>query len=290
MDVQLGYMSIGVKDTTSWLTYAQEFLAVQSWYPDGTDGDLLLRIDDHAFRYILRPSGEDDVRELGWQVATSAELAGIKERLEARGFSTRTDDYDAKERLGAAESLVFEDPDGLRSVAYVGPSLPREPVELPRGHRGFVTGDQGTGHMVLAAGSLSKTVDFYEDVLGFRISDYIGRDPSIGGGGVVFMHCNPRHHTMAFFEGAPPQRLNHIMFQCNDFDDVGRGLDVVQEQGIEVVQQLGKHSNDWMTSFYAVTPSGFECEYGWGGRTIDDTTWTVVSYDHISTWGHQRSR
>ena len=29
---------------------------------------------------------------------------------------------------------------------------------------------------------------------------------------------------------------------------------------------LGTHTNDRMTSFYVRTPSGFEIEYGFGGR------------------------
>ena len=32
---------------------------------------------------------------------------------------------------------------------------------------------------------------------------------------------------------------------------------------------LGRHTNDFMTSFYARTPNDFMVEYGWGGRSID---------------------
>jgi hypothetical protein len=50
---------------------------------------------------------------------------------------------------------------------------------------------------------------------------------------------------------------------------------------------LGRHTNDLMTSFYVRTPSGFEIEYGTGGRVVDDETWEVVPYDAQSIWGHQ---
>jgi hypothetical protein len=33
--------------------------------------------------------------------------------------------------------------------------------------------------------------------------------------------------------------------------------------------RLGRHSNDYMTSFHARTPDAFMIEYGWGGRSID---------------------
>ena len=35
------------------------------------------------------------------------------------------------------------------------------------------------------------------------------------------------------------------------------------------------------------TPSGFEIEYGAGGREVDDATWQVETYDATSLWGHK---
>ena len=52
---------------------------------------------------------------------------------------------------------------------------------------------------------------------------------------------------------------------------------------------LGRHTNDWMTSFYSHTPSGFFVEYGWGGRVIDPATWQPhETFDGPSFWGHER--
>jgi hypothetical protein len=42
-----------------------------------------------------------------------------------------------------------------------------------------------------------------------------------------------------------------------------------------------------MTSFYMKTPSGFDVEYGWGARTVDDATWQVVRHEKGSIWGHR---
>ncbi len=40
-------------------------------------------------------------------------------------------------------------------------------------------------------------------------------------------------------------------------------------------------------TFYVVTPSGFEVEYGWGGRLIDDGVWQVQRHDRGALWGHK---
>jgi hypothetical protein len=50
---------------------------------------------------------------------------------------------------------------------------------------------------------------------------------------------------------------------------------------------LGRHMNDHMVSFYVANPSQFAIEYGWGGRTIDESCWQVWRYDSVeSIWDH----
>ena len=52
---------------------------------------------------------------------------------------------------------------------------------------------------------------------------------------------------------------------------------------------LGRHTNDFMTSFYAKTPSSFMVECGWGGREIEPAGWQPVEMHHgPSLWGHER--
>jgi hypothetical protein len=53
---------------------------------------------------------------------------------------------------------------------------------------------------------------------------------------------------------------------------------------------LGRHVNDYMTSFYSWSPSRFLVEYGWGGRSIDPATWTPHERtEGPSLWGHDRA-
>jgi hypothetical protein len=114
---------------------------------------------------------------------------------------------------------------------------------------------------------------------------------------VAFFHANPRHHSIAFggprskasgpatLGGAGRKRLNHFMLQVKELDDVGITFEMVDERGIKT-GRLGRHTNDHMFSFYMQTPSGFNVEYGWGGREIDDDHWEVQYYKDASIWGH----
>ncbi len=109
---------------------------------------------------------------------------------------------------------------------------------------------------------------------------------------MALLHCNPRHHSVALVEAqGVPKRINHFMLECNSLRDVGIGRDLCLQRGIPIVIDLGCHMNDHMVSFYLANPCQFAVEYGWGGRTIDDSVWRVEHYASAqSVWGHPELR
>jgi biphenyl-2,3-diol 1,2-dioxygenase len=157
---------------------------------------------------------------------------------------------------------------------------------------GFKTGDMGLGHILVYARSRDDTVRFYRDLLGFRVSDFTEVRTANGTVRLAFLHCNPRHHSIAILEVPDaPKRINHIMLECNSLDDVGSGRDLCLRHGVPIAIDLGRHMNDHMVSCYLANPSGFALEYGWGGRIIDDATWQIEHYTAVdSLWGHPQLR
>ena len=80
------------------------------------------------------------------------------------------------------------------------------------------------------------------------------------------------------------------MMELFNLDDVGQGYDLAMREEGRVATSLGRHTNDFMTSFYARTPGGFMIEYGWGGRQVDPATWQAVEMTSgPSLWGHERN-
>ena len=63
--------------------------------------------------------------------------------------------------------------------------------------------------------------------------------------------------------------IHHIMMELFNLDDVGQAYDIASAEPGRIGTTLGRHTNDFMTSFYARTPNDFMVEYGWGGRSID---------------------
>lgn len=284
---QLGYLGLAVKDLGAWQTYAQEVLGLQA----SKEGDVLyLRMDEHQYRFALHQGPQDDIAYTGWEVADEASLEAIAARLEQANCKMERGSR-AQARARKVEALVtLRDPSGIATEIFYGPLLNvREPFAPPRAISGFEAGRQGLGHIVIGVDDYERTARFYGDLLGMRTSDMIefemrGKPVKLG-----FLHCNPRHHSLAFVaESGRPKRLHHFMLQVRSMDDVGSTLELCEERGVPIGMTLGRHTNDRMISFYMRTPSGFEVEYGWGACEVDDATWQVQTHRSPSIWGHKR--
>jgi 2,3-dihydroxybiphenyl 1,2-dioxygenase len=286
---QLGYLGLGVSDLNAWATYAANILGLEV-LPRADDGSMMLRMDDHHHRFILSEDGRDDLTLVGWEVADEQNLAALAKRLDTAGVSYRQGNADLRQRRNVVDIIEFEDPNGIASEAYCGPLIDRaHPFHCPRPLGGFVAGDNGLGHITITVDSLADSLHFYRDVLGFRMSDWIRPQPERGvdsGMNLAFLHCNPRHHSIAFWEGKMPKRLHHFMIQVKELDDVGNTYYLCQNSDVPIDLTLGRHTNDLMLSFYMKSPAGFDVEFGWGAVEIDDNNWTVQLHTNGSSWGH----
>jgi 2,3-dihydroxybiphenyl 1,2-dioxygenase len=203
--------------------------------------------------------------------------------LEAKRVKVQRATAAENEIRHVTDMLWFEDPLGNRVELFHDLASAEAPFEPARPISGFRTGGMGLGHAVLTVPRIDAVLPFYRDVLGFRLSDY-ARKPF----NAVFLHVNARHHSLALLE-AGQAGLHHIMVEALSVDDVGKAYDVgLERESVSVT--LGRHTNDHMLSFYTWSPSRFLIEYGWGGRSIDDATWTVQEMvNGPSLWGHERS-
>jgi len=286
---QLGYLGLAVRDTNEWERFAAEILGLQ---PNGRepDGSLFLRMDEYHHRFILHPNGNDDLAYIGWEVATEEAMRSIGQRLQQAGVAVVQGSVEESDARRVAGLIKFADPSGIPSEIFYGPLVAFDkPFQSPRAISGFKTGEMGLGHFVAWIDDFERSLHFYRDLLGMRISDFVKFSPNPAlTMKVAFFHCNPRHHTIAFAQlpGAP-KRLHHFMLQLDSLKDVGATYDLCQAREVPIAMKLGQHTNDHMVSFYLRTPSGFNVEYGWGAREVDDATWQVQTHTAGSIWGHQ---
>jgi 2,3-dihydroxybiphenyl 1,2-dioxygenase len=280
----LGYLGLRVKDPAAFGDYVTGILGLMPG-----EAEDRYRLDDLAWRIAVEAGDDDDLAYVGFEVAGPAELEAVRARLAEGGVAVGNGDPGLLAQRQVLGLVTCQDPDGLAVEIFYGPTLRTEtPFASPAGVADFVTGDQGLGHIVLSTRDMAAARRFYQDLLGFRLSDIIHMGPPAPGGfDLEFFHCNPRHHTLALAPVPMPKRLHHFMVQVATLDAVGFALERATAAGVPITASLGRHTNDHMVSFYSRTPAGFEVEFGQGAIQVDDATWRVNRHDKGSAWGHK---
>lgn len=282
--VGMGYLIIEARDLNSWRTFGEDLLGLRAAVT-GPER-LRFRLDERSYRIEVRKAQADTVTCIGWEVKGETELAQVGERATKAGYAVSRGTAEEVEERGVTDLLSLADPSGLRLELFWGPGVTEQKFVSPTGAR-FITGDNGLGHVFQFVDDERAHYELYRDVFGFGLSDFIEFGPQQAG---YFMHCNARHHSYAFAKVARASTgVGHFMVEVDDIDQVGRAHDQVLAGAAPLASSFGRHTNDEMLSFYARTPSGFQVEYGYGGRFINPTNHRPVRWKKPSRWGHVRT-
>lgn len=277
----LAYIGIRSDRLADWSDFAGKLLGMQLLEP--SNHALAFRMDERRQRLIVEKDSRDGLAFMGWEVALKDDLDDYAARLEDAGTAVRWGSREEADRRFVEALIAFDDPDGNRLELVWKPAADSSPFAPGRPISGFMTGALGMGHAVLHVRDASALLPFYRDLLDFKVSDY-GLTPYP----LYFFHVNGRHHSFALI-GSGQTGFHHFMVEYGNLDDVGQGYDLAQLEEDRIAYTLGRHTNDYMTSFYAKSPSGFLVENGWGGRIIDPETWQPhETRDGPSFWGHER--
>jgi 2,3-dihydroxybiphenyl 1,2-dioxygenase len=283
MQVQaLGYVGVRSKGLEDWADFGSRFLGMQR--VEGSRSSLAFRMDDRKQRLIVEADGGEGIAFMGWEMPNAAALAALAGKLEGAGIQVAQGSRALAAERHVKDLVVLHDPAGNRLELFHGAETASDPFRPARNISGFRTGPLGMGHVVLHVDQIERVMPFYRELLGFRLSDYWLR-PFRG----YFMNVNQRHHSLAFIETGQ-NAAHHMMIELYSLDDVGQGYDLAQAEEGRVAVTLGRHSGDYITSFYAWNPSGFMTEYGWGAQSIDPETWQPFERKFgASLWGHDRA-
>jgi 2,3-dihydroxybiphenyl 1,2-dioxygenase len=287
-DLEVAYLGVQVADPTEFGAFLHDIVGLVPG--DATaDGATTWRNDDRVHRILVEEGPANDAVFVGLEAGTPERFAQAVDRARAAGASV-IDGTAAEAAARRVDALArVATPWGVPFELVHGLALAPEPFDSSLVPGGFVTKDQGFGHVVFVVADLDGADRFAREALGFTQSDWMETD--LGGMPLTvrFYHCNPRHHSLAIGSlGIElPQKLHHVMVETVSQDNVGAAFDRAWNAGLPIANAIGKHDNDKMFSFYVVTPAGFQLEFGYGARTIDDPWTDDRRYDRISEWGHQ---
>ncbi len=230
----------------------------------------------HPFVIRLRQDDEKKTDLIGFSADSSADVDAIYAQALAAGAKSIAEPGPADGPQGGYAARFF-DPEG-RALEVICDTNRREARELKVGESIPI----GLSHVVLHSPDHKALTKFYEDVLGFKLSDWIGEF-------MVFLRCNPAHHRLAIMPGKPA--LNHVAFDVASVDEMMRGLGRLTKEGVKLSWGPGRHTAGNNTFTYYLTPNGNAVEYTSDLEECGDD-WVPNTYemrpDITDQWGTGR--
>jgi catechol-2,3-dioxygenase len=216
----LSHVSLAVEDPPAAAAYYARTLglAASETLADGT-----IRLGWGQGFHALELTAGHGLAHFGLELSDEAGLAALESRLQAHGVPA------AREELAGDHPpvLAFRDPDGHRVEAH-------GPVDRSGEH----AADPGRRpvrihHVTLASSALAEQVAFYEQVLGFLVSDRMGEV-------FAWLRCNQEHHTVAVVE-ADQAGLDHYAYEIDSWASLKTWCDELAARDVPLQWGPGRH-------------------------------------------------
>jgi catechol 2,3-dioxygenase-like lactoylglutathione lyase family enzyme len=148
---------------------------------------------------------------------------------------------------GVGKTLKFKDPNGTTIELF------SEWSPLGHHHQVIGVGPLKLGHVAFIVEDARKMTEFYQNVLGFRVSDWVEDFFS-------FMRCGPDHHTVNFLTGKTTQ-MHHIAFEVKDFAQIQNACELFGQKSIPIIWGPLRHGPGHNVSTYHHNPDSHVVEF-----------------------------
>ena len=235
---RIGHVGIQVPNVEHVAAFYENIVGLE--ISDRIDGSVFLRCNDQHHCLGLYPAAERGLHHLGLEVHDAAAVERVREALRELGLELIPDE---DPHPGIGESVCCRDPDGNCLKFYEGmhhvdrPLLPREVQPVKFGHITYHTID------------LKRTLAFYIDVLGFRLSD------TVEGNMLAWVRCNQDHHGIAFLNDGRA-KVNHYCFDLTDWHAIKETCDHLKRNQVPIIYGPSRHGPGDNIFLYIPDPAG----------------------------------
>jgi len=218
--------------------------------------------------------------KLSFEVPPDSDFAAFGKTLQGHGIKSGIKSDAAP---GTPKVLSFQDPKGTTIELF------HEWSSLGDHDEVVGVGALKLGHVAFAVQDPKAMADFYGEVLGFRVSDWIGDF-------FVFMRCNADHHAINFIT-APVTNMHHIAFELRDFSHMQNACDLLGHKEMQIIwgpARLGpghnvatfhRNTDDWVVEFYAELDQMKSEELGY----FDPRPWHRDRPQRPKVWPRERA-
>jgi len=268
------YIGYGVSDLA-----AEKRFYMESWKLEevpSQDGMVYLVAPGSTATYSvrLRQTDEPRIDVMAWSAKDRAEVDALAPQVEKAGGKLINQPHDLSS-LGGGYGFRFFDKNGF-TVEVATDFETRRPEVLKAGE----ARPEKISHVVLHSPDHKGYVKFYEEALGFKVSDWLGDF-------MCFLRCNEWHHRLAVLPGPPA--FNHVAYDVPDVDAIMKGVARLRATNGDIAWGPGRHTAGNNVFSYYVTPAGYAVEYTCDLEEVDDETWEATvfkpSKDVMDQWG-----
>ena len=194
------------------------------------DGRAILRCSHEDYTLVLRPTADKPCLDyVCYELAHGVSLEDAKRALASRDIAVSACAVPLR-----GDALALADPDG-HAIVLVERQLPadRRPNEVK--HSSLIPGwhPRKLGHVNFLTRNVARQVQWYSDVLGFRVTDWIGTEG-------VWLHVNADHHVLAFLQ-KDINHIHHLAFELVDWGEMRVALDHLAQNARHIVWGPGRH-------------------------------------------------
>jgi catechol 2,3-dioxygenase-like lactoylglutathione lyase family enzyme len=275
---RLAHATLSTPDLEKQVDYWTRVVGLYVVERDARRAVLATRLGQEAV--VLESGDHADLSRIAFQVAPGSDLESMGSTLKEAGLS-----YELRSDLTPAvkKALVFRDPKG--TLVEIFAECGFHPVVAPEGG---VT-PLKLGHVASRVTDVEKVAKFYQEILGFRVSDWVGDH-------FVFMRCGVDHHTVNFVRYDTP-RLHHVAFEVKDWTEIQRSVEILARNKIPLVWGPLRHivghniaayhrnGDDLRVEFYCEMDLMYDEELGyWQPRPWHEETPLYPKHWPKETW------
>lgn len=260
---EIRYVGYGVTDLASEEAFYSKLWGLDS--VPSADGMHYFKAKGHDEHHVvrLRQAENNRIDVIALAADTRADVDALAQKVKASGAKMVHEPQDLT-GPGGGYGFRFFSPDGLPFEVS---------SDVARGDSSAVARWDGVpvkiSHIVLHSPDHKALCNWFVDVLGFKVSDWLGDF-------MCFLRCNSAHHRFAILPGPPC--LNHVAYDMEGVDGMMRGIHRLKLQGTEIAWGPGRHTAGNNMFSYFVTPCRFAVEYTSDLEEVDDATWEPKVY------------
>lgn len=189
------------------------------------DGDTVyLSTSGDHHTVVLRKGSEAKCDALGFQLPAGTDLGDYARQIEGHGIGT---ERRSDAQPGIKDALIFNDAKDTKIETFVE----AEPAGVDFQPSGI--SPNKVGHVAFNVTDVKAAVDFYCDVLGFKVSDWMGDF-------FAFLRCGPDHHTINLVAGQKV-KMHHIAFELRDWTHIRDACDWLAKDRIPLIWGPVRH-------------------------------------------------